>query len=205
MSNTRINVTPLTFGLHEQPFGKTMVQWATEWWKWFLSIPKEAHPVYDETGEKWAVNQSDPNVIFLVATVGGKAERSITIPTKKAVLLPVINFTMSYAEDPSLKDDIDLVSRVKTNIDDIVQREVFVDDTKLVVSEEHRVRSPPFDFTFPRNNIYGVIGGPTRGAGDGYWIFLKPLSTGKHSIWTFGACLSGRIQIGLRIQLVVEE
>jgi hypothetical protein len=182
-----------------------MVQWTTEWWKWFLSIPKEAHPVYDETGEKWAVNQCDPNVIFLVATIGGKAERSITIPTKKAVLLPVINFTMSYAEDPSLKNDIDLVSRVKTNIDDIVQREVYVDDTKLVVSEEHRVSSAPFDFTFPRNNIYGVKGGPTRGAGDGYWIFLKPLSTGKHSIWTFGACLSGRIQIELRIELVVEE
>lgn len=204
MSNSHKNLTSITFGPHEHPFGKTMVQWATEWWKWFLSIPKEEHPVYDETGNRWAVNQRNPDVIFLVGTTGGKAERTISIPAGRPVLLPVINFTVSYAEDPALRDDIDLASRAKANIDDIVQKEVYINDTRIVISEQHRVSSPPFDFTFPTNNIYGVKDGPTRGAGDGYWIFLKPLSIGKHSIRTFGSCLSGRIQIELKIQLVVK-
>ncbi|MBA3750541.1 MAG: hypothetical protein H0X03_06565 [Nitrosopumilus sp.] len=48
--------------------------------------------------------------------------------------------------------------------------------------KKYRVTSPPFDINFPEDNIYGVTSGPTKGVSDGYWVFLNPLSPGKHEI-----------------------
>ncbi len=66
------NNIPTIYSLDEQPFGKSWQKWTTQWWKWFFSISKENHPAYDHTGEGWAVNQDDPNVVFLAGTTGGK-------------------------------------------------------------------------------------------------------------------------------------
>jgi hypothetical protein len=198
------NRIPAMYSLDEQPFSKSWQEWTTQWWQWFLSIPKENHPAYDDTGERWTINQDDPNVLFLAGTTGGKAERHIAIPAGKAVLFPVINFATSYSEDPSLKTEAEMILHAKTNIDDIVKKEANFDGASLLISEKHRIQSPPFDFSFPTNNIYGVQDGSTRGVGDGYWIFLKPLSPGRHNVRTFGSCLSGRIQIDVNMDLIVK-
>jgi hypothetical protein len=203
MTNS-INI-PTMYSLDEQPFGKTWQEWTTQWWKWFFSISKENHPAYDHTGEGWAVNQDDPNVVFIAGTIGGKVERTVTIPAGKAVLLPIINFATSYSENPSLRDEIEMIAHAKSNIDDIVKKEVNIDGTSLIISERYRMQSPPFNFTFPTNNIYGVQDGSTRGAGDGYWIFFKPLSPGKHNIRTSGSCLSGKIQIDVDIEIIIKR
>jgi hypothetical protein len=97
-----------------------------------------------------------------------------------------------------------MISHAKSNIDDIVKKEANVDGASLLISEKHRIQSPPFDFSFPTNNIYGVQDGSTRGVGDGYWIFLKPLSPGRHNVRTFGSCLSGRIQIDVNMDPIVK-
>jgi hypothetical protein len=195
----------IEYSLFEQPFGKSWEEWTTQWWRWFFSIPKQNHPAYDGTGDMSNVKQDDPNVWFLAGTIGGKAERAIAIPSHKAVLCPVINVAISHSEDPRLKTDAQLTSFAKSNIDDIVIKEANVDGVDLEISENHRVRCPPFDFSFPTNNIYGVQDGLSRGAGDGYWIFLKPLNSGEHNIQTSGSCLSGRIQIEVKVNLIVQK
>jgi hypothetical protein len=194
---------PEMYLIDEQPFGVSWDEWTTLWWQWFLSIPKENHPIYQPSGTSWAVSPIEPNVLFLVGSTGGKTERTITISAGKAVLLPVINFTTSFSEDPSLRNELEMIMYAKSNIDDIVKKEVIIDGVNLIISENNRVRSSPFDFCFPTNNIYGVKDGPTRGVGDGYWIFFKPLSDGEHNIRTFGSCLSGRIQIDVDTDLIV--
>ena len=189
------------YTLKERPFGYPWEEWTVRWWKWFLAIPKEIHPAYDETGEKYAIGQTDPNTIFLAGTTGGISKRSINIVAGKAVLFPVINFSVSYTENPNLKTDEELISYARSQMEDIVKKEVNIDGVDLTISENNRVNSPPFDFSFPVNNVFGLNDGPTRGAGDGYWIFLKPLTPGKHTLRTFGTCMSGRIQIGVNIDL----
>jgi hypothetical protein len=200
-----INRIPAMYGLDEQPFGKSWQDWTTQWWQWFLSIPLESSPAYDESGEKWDINQHDPNVVFLAGTTDRKVERIVAIPAGKAVLFPVINFTTSYSEDPRFKTESQMIAHAKSNIDDIVKKDVYIDGNSLLISEKHRVQSPPFDFSFPANNIYGVKDGPSRGVGDGYWIFLKPLRLGRHSIRTSSSCLSGRIQIDVNMELIVKD
>ena len=145
----------------------------------------------------------------LQTTTGGTAERSVTLPAGISLLFPVINATTSYSEEPRLKNDYELTSYVKSHIDDILIKEASIDDLDLIISENHRAQSPPFDFFYPeelpKDNIYLAHGGNTRGAGDGYWIFLKPLSKGEHIIRTFGSCMSGRVQIGVRWCVIVKE
>ena len=189
----------------EQPIGKSWEEWTTEWWRWFLSTPKSRHPSCNNPPEGTAECYRDSDVIFLAATPMGKNRRRIFVPANKAVLFPVINFTISYSEEPTLKTDAEMIVRAKLNIDDIVKKEANIDGIDLAISENNRVRTPPFDFTFPKDNIYGVREGPTRGVGDGFWSFVKPLRRGSHKIRTYGSCLSGRVEIEANVDLVVES
>jgi hypothetical protein len=193
----------MRYTVGERPFGLPWEVWTTRWWKWFLTISKENHPALDKTGENYAIGQDDPHVLFLAGTAGGYAKRIISTIYSKALLFPVINHVISIAENPDLKTDQDLISFTKSQTDDIVRKELNIDGLNFEISEDSRVLSPPFDFSFPTNNIFGVKEGTTRGAGDGYWAFLRPLSLGHHTIRTFGSCMSGKIQIGLDLDLIV--
>jgi|SRR5215831_2608324 len=193
------------FSRQETPFGRSWEEWTAKWWQWFLTIPIIEHPAYDKTGEKAGINQFDPNVWFIAGTTGGKAERAIFIPPGKAILFPVINVTTSYSENPSLKTIADLELFVNDQMNDIARKEVIIDGEQILVSEMYRVKSPEFQFSFPPDNIYGVQAGQTTGVGEGYWIFLRVLSPGKHTIKTAGACMSGRIQISVDIELTVSD
>lgn len=199
------NVMSLLFHSKERPFGYTWQYWTTKWWQWFLSIPKVDSPAMDTTGEKSSVEQSDPNVWFLAGSTNGKVKRTVRIPSGKAVLFPVINVTISNAEDPTMNDDADMISFVKRHMDDIVEKRASIDGEDLLISEKFRAKSTPFEFYYPPNNIFGAQEGPTRGVGDGYWIFMRPLQPGIHNIRTYGSCMSGKIQIGTIIKLKVES
>jgi len=195
---------PNMYGLEAKPFGTSWQEWTTKWWQWFLSIQREKHPAIDETGENCHINQTDHNVWFLAGTVGGVSRRTIRIAKEKAVLVPVINVTISYSEYPSLRSEDEMMLFTQKHIDGIGTKEAYVDGFEIQAKDIHRVKSPLFDFYFPRSNIFGAREGHSQGVGDGYWIFLKPLSQGKHNIYTFGSCLSGKIQIGVNVELIVD-
>jgi hypothetical protein len=199
------NIKSLLYRSKERPFGHTWQYWTTRWWQWFLSIPKVKYPAIDNIDSNYYDEQSDPNVCFLASTTGGRVERTIKIPSGKAILYPVINVTISNSEDPTLNNDMEMISFVKSHIDDIVKKQASIDGEQLFISEKFRVQSPPFKFSYPPNNIFGARAGPTRGVGDGYWIFLRPMKPGEHTISTYGSCMSGKIQIDAKIRLIVED
>ena len=204
-SNSRSNNIRL-YNREDKPFGVTWEEWTARWWQWILSIPKDQNPGNDKTGRNFR-EQNDPHVLFLAGThrLSGPAERTVTIPSNKAVLLPVVNFTISFAENPNLKTESDLISHARSNIDDIAKKEVNIDGIKIQNLDKYRVQSSIFTVTFPENNIYGVDPGPTKGISDGYWVFLKPLIPGNHNIHTFGSCLAGRVNIEVTYHLNVKE
>jgi hypothetical protein len=89
-----------------------------------------------------------------------------------------------------------LCSFARADVDKIAKLNVTIDGKSLPDLKKFRVESPPFDVTHPEDNIWGVKGGPTRAAGDGYWLFMKPLPQGNHQIQFGGSCLAGTINIG---------
>ena len=66
-----------------------------------------------------------------------------------------------------------MILHAKSNIDDIVKKEANIDGAGLLISEKHRVQSPPFNFSFPANNIYGVKKGQLEGLETATGSFLS--------------------------------
>jgi hypothetical protein len=57
-----------------------------------------------------------------------------------------------------------------------------VDGETLHRSTSYRAVSPPGDFTPVAGNPIGIPPGRTEAAADGFWIILRPLTVGTHTI-----------------------
>lgn len=58
-----------------------------------------------------------------------------------------------------------------------------LDDRPLMNLDDYRIQYPLFNFSLPANNILILTKGETSAAiSDGNWVFLKPLTVGKHTI-----------------------
>jgi hypothetical protein len=174
----------LLYALHELPFGRSWEEWAASWCRWMLSIPKRRNPSLDTTGKYCSVNQNNKDVWFLTGTFGNiePVKRRCAIPAGKAIFFPVLVKEDSLAEDSDLKTDSDLINRCNQATNKLINIEAFIDDLKMEHLEEYRVRSEVFDLIFPNDNVYNVRPGLTRSVCDGYWLFIKPLRVGRHSI-----------------------
>jgi hypothetical protein len=174
----------LLYNLQERPFGKSWGVWASLWCRWMLSIPKKRNPSLDITGKYCSINQDNKDIWFLTGTFGNinPVKRKCTIPTGKAILFPVLVKEDSLAEDSDLKTDTDLIKRCEQATNRLINIEASIDDQKIEHLEKYRVRSEVFDLVFPKDNVYSVRPGLTRSVCDGYWLFIRPLQAGTHSI-----------------------
>jgi hypothetical protein len=172
------------FTLGSTPFGTPYNEWTSRWWTWLISIPLSESPAADNTGQYCAKNQSGP-VWFLAGAFQGSAVRTCEIPAGKAILFSGFNAECSFAEYPNLRTDSELSQCAREAIDAVTFVQASVDG--IQIQNISRVQSPPFNVTFPEQNVFGVQAGPTRAVSDGYWIFLEPLSPGNHQINFKGA------------------
>jgi len=153
-----------------------------------LSIPREKNPCADLTGKYCSVNQPDTNVWYLAGTFGNTTliNRKCTIPQGRAIFFPILVKEDSLAEDTDLKTELELVKRSKQATDRLIDIEAAIDGNIIDRLEKYRVRTPVFDLEFPVDNVYNVRPGFTRSVCDGYWMFIRPLTTGRHHIYFRG-------------------
>jgi hypothetical protein len=194
---------PLVFGSDSKPYGISYPQWTVRWWRWLLSLPKGSNPALDMSGGYSEQRQDDPNVWFLAGTFGGLVERKCKIPSGKAILLPVINYECSFEEEPLITTKIGLESKCKSEIDDIKDVSFLIDETPLTDLSLYRIHSPLFSIHLQDNNVLGLQPCSTKMISDGFWVFLRPLTIGRHQIRSFGSCRSGKIRIGVTYNLYV--
>ena len=81
-----------------------------------------------------------------------------------------------------ITEDSELISQTAKDIDQCGLLEATVDGIKLLNLQNYRIQYGPFDLDLPADNIWNVRMGPTRAVSDGFWLFLKPLSEGDHTI-----------------------
>ena len=171
------------------PYGMTYAQWAERWWQWFFAIPVGVHPFLDATGEFAAVGQQGP-VWFLCGTgVASPTDRDVTIPTGKALFIPICNYEASVADtpnDPPFTFE-QIVAMVKAGIDAVDIASVTIDGRTLdVVGSDYRTwMDDATYYIVSDDNFYGgllPIGPVSPVAEDGYYVMLAPLSAGHHTI-----------------------
>jgi hypothetical protein len=174
----------LVYGRSENPWGHPWEEWVERWCQWMFSIPVKENPTTDYIGRYCSKNQEDENVWFLTGTFGNirKVRRRCRIPSRKAILFPVLEKEDSFAEDLDLRKEAELIQRCADAMNRVTYVEAYVDGQPICNLYDYRVRSKIFSLTFPKENVYSVKPGPTSSVCDGYWVFLRPLTRGKHVI-----------------------
>jgi len=167
-----------------------------KWWQWALSIPIPKNPILDTTGENGGIGQSG-GVWFLAGTKGTTGvKRTVDIPANKFIFIPI--FKIISFPYPTFETNDQLKGDVKGYIDQVKVHNVELDGKNL---DNFRVDSRIFIFTVPKNNYLNLDypdlpARSYRAASDGYWIMLKPLPVGKHTI-----VINGNIDESLKNQV----
>jgi hypothetical protein len=195
-------INPGVYSINDKPYGLPYGNWTAKFWQWVLPIPKDLNPAIDNTGQKCAQSQSGP-VWLLLGAIAGSAERTCTIPAGKAILFPLLNSECSYTETPTARSESDLRTCALAGDASATNLQATVDGRNLQQVDKYRVQSGLFNVTLAENNILGVHGGPTKSVSDGWWVFLQPLSVGRHEIH-FGGVLGNPTVTSTQPRYVVD-
>jgi hypothetical protein len=179
--------------------GLTYGEWSATWWQWLLAIPSATNPENQPTGAvDCSINQAG-SVWFLAGSASNKAVTltcSNHIPSTASILFPLINVECSTQDLPPFHctDAASCRKCSATTADGIspTSLHVTVDGNDVLNGAQgFRALSPFFNFTVPADNILGSGAGPGMSISDGYWVMLKPLSPGQHTIRFGGSFVRG--------------
>lgn len=173
------------------------------WWQWLLAIPTgpgaDQNPQDQPSGSvNCSINQSGP-VWFLAGSGSGQAVTrtcSSNISSTTSLLFPLINLECSTQDQPPFHcTDAASCRRCAASFAQYIGPNTLhasVDGVSVLNGAGgFRALSPFFTFTTPTSNILGSSGGSGMSVSDGYWLMLKPLSPGQHTITFGGALVSG--------------
>jgi hypothetical protein len=173
------------FAPHSTVKGKTLGEYAADWWKWASLAPVPVNPTLDTTGANAALNQGD-KVFFIAGGPGGTFDRTVCIPSGTNVFFPVANAVwVTFPDDPVLPVD-EYRNFIRPTVDQLTGMYATIDGCPVDVAPHRETDPGGFQVTVPQDNLYGLDPG-TYGPAvtDGYWLMLSPLSKGEHTI-TFG-------------------
>jgi hypothetical protein len=176
---------------NSKPFGRTYREWSADWWRWALSIPPAYMPIIDPTGDSCAVGQHGP-VWFLSGTFGETVVRHCAVPGGRALFFPLINCEWEniWVGQPILPINelyalcapasIPVLTLEVDGVPLLPSEAVDPDDASLL---DFRATADVFDYSLPLDNIAGQPQGVYYPAiSDGWWMMLKPLAPGSHTL-----------------------
>jgi hypothetical protein len=172
-------------------FGKSYAQWSAQWWKWALARPVEGHPFSEPGFDCNSANNGQSGPVWFLALSALEdplVERSCTIPADKAVFIGLANAECSDLEGlgATAAEQRDCA---KFFADHIVVSSLFctIDGQAVANLDAFRFLSPQFTFSAPTPWIFGNTGGTGTAVSDGYFLMLRPLSSGSHTLRCGGA------------------
>jgi hypothetical protein len=171
------NVKAASNGLFPSGVNKPL---SVKWWQWLASIPENKNPILDD--HPCDVKQFG-SFFYLVGTFGGSAERQCTIPKDKGIFFPIINVVSTFDKNDPNSNTINKVRKQASDfIDGATNLQASVDGVSISHINKLRAQSPPFKLKVPENNAFGIPPDTYIAISDGYWVALKPLIVGQHTI-----------------------
>ena len=184
------NGGPIAAPPQSNPYGKSYGDWSAAWWQWAYSLPIDGHPLFDETGTDAGAGQTG-HVWFLggVFNVSGTAHRVITIPKGTALFFPILNVewdNICPPTDPPLSN-AELAAMAASFMDLVTTMACEVDGVSVPNLFDYRCTTGPFSVDFPENGLFQAFCGTPPGPngpmmGDGYYLMIKPLPKGHHTL-----------------------
>lgn len=165
--------------------GLSQKQWSAKWWQWFCQLPAANHPGGDvgtfdvtagQTGDVW----------FLAAPVvydaASSVTRSFTLPADKSLFVMLIGSEWSSLEGyPTEQEQRDFAVWFGDHTIP-ASLSCTLDGVSLSTPTAYRQESAQFDFNAPTPWIFGATGGASTAVADGYYVFLKELDPGQHTL-----------------------
>lgn len=167
--------------------GVSQPDWTRAWWQWAGSFTQFESPVADKTGARCGLKQSGP-VWFLAGTYGTRRTvRACTVPAGKFLFFPLINYVVgpSYTASTTCEDATDSAREMTDGARSLVLE---LDGKVFQNLESHRQATRG---CFDLAALAG--GGVFPAAGNGYYVMLRPLGRGTHTL-NFGGILPGMSQ-----------
>jgi hypothetical protein len=168
---------------------------AGDWWNWALAGPPEENPITDPDGRNCALRQQG-KIWFLAGNFGGglgepnPVTRYCTIPTGKSLFIPLFNALWWTPEDGPTARAVRALANAQVAVPFAkVKLHLTVDGVKLNDPFAYRAQSPAGGFAFNvipgsmADLVFGVpVGIHDPAVADGYWVLLKPMSPGPHTV-----------------------
>lgn len=162
--------------------GHSAADLSAEWWKWAMSSPDEVNPVRDTSGAHCDTGQQG-KVWFLAGGFGSSLiRRTCNIPSGKYIFFPVINMVYWPQEENNGYTCKDAIKDAAVNNETAIDLFVTVDGQALKNPKRFRARTQKCFDVFERISAKDKPYRAFPSASDGYWILLKPLTLGKHTI-----------------------
>lgn len=193
-----------TFAPGDAPYGTPMNEWAAAWWTWALQLPTTDHPI---VGGPCAAGQAG-EVFFLAGNFGGVETRACAVPAGKALMFPILN-SLCYPQPETQGcatpiSTADLVECAAGPFDSgaPIALEVTLDGVAIDAPTSYRHSTGRFSWPAPPfaeaewlapslgpipANACGLPEGDRFGVGDGYWMILRPLAPGPHTLRITGS------------------
>lgn len=201
-------------------FGKSYNELASEWTNWLVTEPIATNPAFDPDGSLCDRNQSG-KVWFLASTFGGVVDRTCEVPAGKAIFLSLggvfVSFSPEFpaAGDPCLGMATDL-EKVRCDVNEDVpvapgiSFEVTIDGVPVENLFAFRAQSQPGGYTLrvPDPSFLTDLGFPagdrSPAVADGYFLFLKPLAPGEHTLNLLMTNPDGSVA-GVNYTLIIDD
>jgi hypothetical protein len=173
--------------------GASQLEWSQRWWQWAFSFERSRSPVADRTGQFCASRQSGA-VWFLAGTYGThRTERTCHVPKGKVLFFPLINYVTFQGSDDArpCKALVDHAASLTNEPSALVLE---IDGRRVEGLQTHRQAS---------GSCFSLVQDERPdAAANGYYVALKPLAPGVHTV-NFGGILPSLAQ-AVTYTLVVE-
>jgi hypothetical protein len=160
-------------------------QHVEQYWKKILETPKDENPVTDRTGEKHDVTT---NPVFLASSFIGNVTRKLSVSRDKSFFIAVNPVEVCERELDPGENENDLKKHASEDEDSATTAKLTIDNVDYDLKDKkYRIREGLFQVEIPENALEGLEpAGRCKVAADGYYVKIKPLSPGTHTIKIVG-------------------
>jgi hypothetical protein len=168
--------------------GRTYGELQAAWWNWILETPAPDSAALDPTGAKCGSHQTD-HVWFLVGSLfGGAVNRTCAVPPGTFLFFPVANGIYgAFVTEP---DDMRTEAFVRARTECVVGADIHaeIDGVPVADLEQFLGQSSLFVSHLATDNVFQLTPAEIPdltldpAADRGYYLYLEPLSPGRHTI-----------------------
>jgi hypothetical protein len=185
----------------DEPSGIPLNEWIGQWWNWWIKVPKDALQSDGAPKSNCLINKSN-SMVMLMETTLKKKPQECNISSKESIMIPLwtayfYDYPADALKSPKTYQQLDEIARSnynhgfitgKVSVDNIPVASLNVESSKSgvkvnLMQNVVEVYAKGYNITvYEDTHKPGNLVGTFPAGAHGWFVFLKPLSIGDHTI-----------------------